>query len=308
MAGFPQFISFGEALTDMIRLGTDRWVSVPGGAPWNVARVMATLNVSSAFGGAISQDCFGEMLWLASVEAGLDMRFVQRLSKSPLLAIVPETNPPRYFFIGDDSADLHFDATALPQGWERAVCWAHFGGISLARQPLAYRLVALAERLKAQGVRISYDPNFRVAMDKSYDAILVRMAAIADLLKVSEDDLRGLFRTNDGKRAFSRLRAMNPGAAFLYTRGVKGAALYVGEQVWRATPPRITVVDTIGAGDSSLAGMLSSLMHRPGSGWNVHLRVAIAAGAGACLTAGATLPSEETLARLACDVHIVGPT
>ena len=49
---FPHFISFGEALTDMIRLDADRWTSVPGGAPWNVAQVMACFGVPSAFGGA----------------------------------------------------------------------------------------------------------------------------------------------------------------------------------------------------------------------------------------------------------------
>ena len=63
MGGLPQFISFGEALTDLIRRGEDSWVSVPGGAPWNVARVMACFGVPSAFGGAISQDCFGDVLW-----------------------------------------------------------------------------------------------------------------------------------------------------------------------------------------------------------------------------------------------------
>ena len=92
----------------------------------------------------------------------LDLRFLQRYDKSPLLAIVHETQPPKYFFVGDDSADLHFDVSTLPTGWEREVRWAHFGGISLARSPLAERLVALAERLKAGGVRISYDPNYRV--------------------------------------------------------------------------------------------------------------------------------------------------
>lgn len=55
MGGLPQFISFGEALTDLIRRGEDSWVSVPGGAPWNVARVMACFGVSSAFGGAIGR-------------------------------------------------------------------------------------------------------------------------------------------------------------------------------------------------------------------------------------------------------------
>ena len=307
MSGFPQFVSFGEALTDMIRLDATRWTSVPGGAPWNVAQVMACFGVPSAFGGAISEDCFGDDLWQTSVRARLDLRFLQRHDKSPLLAIVHETQPPKYFFVGDDSADLHFDVSALPQGWEGGVRWAHFGGISLARQPLAERLVSLAERLKKLGVHISYDPNFRVAMGKDYDPILARMVAIADLIKVSEEDLRGLFRTEDEEGAFATLRAMNTGAAFLYTRGAEGATLHVGDKTWRGTPPVIKVVDTVGAGDCSLAGLLCSLMHHPELGWDSHLRASLAAGTGACLAAGANPPSAETLARLAGEVKIVGP-
>lgn len=305
MSGLPQFVSFGEALTDMLRVGPDAWKSVPGGAPWNVAQVMACFGVTSAFGGAISQDCFGDDLWQTSVRAKLDLRFMQRHDKSPLLAIVHETQPPKYFFVGDDSADLHFDVAALPQGWEAAVKWAHFGGISLARQPLAERLVSLAERLKTLGVRISYDPNFRVAMDRRYDPILARMAAIADLIKVSEEDLRGLFRTDDEEGAFVRLRAMNRAAAYLYTRGGEGAALYVGGQCWRAVPPTITVVDTVGAGDCSLGGLLCSLMFHPELPWDAHLRASVAAGTGACLAAGATPPGPELLARLAGEVKIL---
>lgn len=304
MSGLPQFVSFGEALTDMIRLGADRWASIPGGAPWNVARVMACFGVESAFGGAVSRDCFGQTLWEASVVSRLDMRFMQQLDKSPLLAIVHETHPPQYFFVGDDSADLHFDPAKLPEGWAKAARWAHFGGISLARQPLANHLVALAEQLKAQGVKISYDPNFRVAMDERYDPILARMAAIADLIKVSEEDLRGLFRTEDEEGAFQRLRGMNPGAAFLYTRGAEGATLYVGAQAWRARPPAIEVVDTVGAGDCSLAGMLCSLMRTPEAGWGAHLCAAIAAGAGACLAAGATPPADATIKALLAKVAL----
>jgi fructokinase len=304
MDGFPQFVSFGEALTDLIRREADTWVSVPGGAPWNVAQVMACFGVPSAFGGAISRDCFGDALWQASERSGLDLRFLQRPAKSPLLAIVHETHPPKYFFVGDDSADLHFDVSALPAGWEGAVRWAHFGGISLARPPLAERLVGLAERLHAQGVRISYDPNYRAAMDEHYDPILARMLAIADLVKVSEEDLRGLFRTEDEDGAFARLRGMAPNAPILYTRGGEGAALYVGDQVWRAVPPAITVVDTVGAGDCSLAGLLCSLLHHPERGWDAHLRASVAAGTGACLAAGATPPSTELLERLSGEVQV----
>lgn len=301
----PTFIAFGEALTDMLRTDADAWKNVPGGAPWNVAQIMASFGVTSAFGGAISQDCFGDALWQASAQAGLDLRFLQRVSKSPLLAMVYETQPPSYFFVGDDSADLHFDITALPQGWDAAaVRWAHFGGISLARQPLAERLVALAERLAANGIKISYDPNFRNVMDSTYAAMLARMVAIADLIKVSEEDVCGLFRTQDAEAAILQLCAMRPTATVLYTRGALGATLYVGNHTWYATPLSVTVVDTIGAGDCSLAGFLSSAMHQPHAGWDAHLRAAVAAGAGACLAAGAKPPSAQTLAGLIQKVHI----
>ncbi len=304
MSALPPFVSFGEALTDMIRLDAGHWASLPGGAPWNVARVMACFGVPSAFGGALSRDCFGDALWQASLKAQLDMRFTQRVDKSPLLAIVHETQPPQYFFIGDDSADLAFDPEALPPGWQGALRWAHFGCISLVREPLAGRLLALAETLKAAGVKISYDPNYRVLMDARYDATLARMSALADLIKVSSEDLCGLFRTADEDAAFDRLRALNPAAAYFYTRGGDEAMLCVGEQRWAAWPPKIEVRDTVGAGDCSLAGLLCSLMQTPEAGWAEHLRAAMAAGAGACLSAGATPPTAETVARLSSEVLV----
>jgi fructokinase len=128
--------------------------------------------------------------------------------------------------------------------------------------------------------------------------------AIADLIKVSEEDVCGLFRTPDAPNALLQLRAMRPTATVLYTRGAQGATLHVANHTWHATPPSITVVDTIGAGDCSLAGFLSSAMQQPHADWDVHLRAALAAGAGACLAAGATPPSAQTLAGLAQEVYI----
>ncbi len=99
---------------------------------------------------------------------------------------------------------------------------------------------------------------------------------------------------------------MNPEAPILYTRGGEGAALYVGNKTSRAVPPQITVVDTVGAGDCSFAGLLCSLLHHPEAGWDTHLRASVAAGTGACLAAGANPPSPELLARLAAEVQVSG--
>jgi fructokinase len=299
MNAFPEFVAAGEALTDMIaEPGQQRWTSQVGGSTWNVARAMAALDVPSAFAGAVSRDVFGDQLSQASEAARLDLRFLQRHAKSPLLAIVYRTDPPSYFFVGDDSADLHFDADLLPQGWRTHCRWIHFGGISLAREPLAARLVALAESLKRDGVRISYDPNFRVLMDERYDATLRRMTGLADVVKVSEEDLAGLFRTDDVERAFATLRAFNPAASYLYTRGAQGASLHVGGEAWHVAAPAIEVVDSVGAGDASIAALAWSMLRKPGRSALEHLRFSVCAGAAACLGAGASPPSAGLIESL----------
>ena len=300
MSDFPIFVAAGEALTDMIvqDAAQQQWHSKVGGSTWNVARTMAALDVPTAFAGAISNDVFGDALWQASAEARLDLRFLQRHDKSPLLAIVHRTDPPAYFFVGDDSADLHFDAQALPAGWRAHCKWVHFGGISLARQPLAAKLVALAEQLKQDGVRISFDPNYRLLMDERYDATLRRMTELADVIKVSEEDLAGLFRTGDIGTAFETLRSWNPQAAYLYTKGADGASLHCGDDAWSQSAPPIVVADTVGAGDASIAALAYSMLHHADRGPHAHLQFAVAAGAAACLKEGASPPTLAMIATL----------
>ncbi|MRW87152.1 carbohydrate kinase [Pseudoduganella sp. FT26W] len=293
MEMFPLFVAAGEALTDMVVQdgAQEHWLSKVGGSTWNVARAMAKLDVPTAFAGAISRDVFGDALWQASEVARLDLRFLQRYDNSPLLAIVHRTDPPAYFFVGDNSADLQFDAAQLPDGWRAQCKWVHFGGISLAREPLAGKLVALAEQLKQEGVRISYDPNYRLLMDERYDATLRRMTALADVVKVSEEDLEGLFRTKDIESAFSTLRGWNPAATYLYTKGGAGASLHIGDESWSLAAPKIKVIDTVGAGDASIAALAWSMMHRADAAPLQHLQFSVAAGAAACLGVGASPPS-----------------
>lgn len=258
-ADLAGFVSFGEALTDMIRVDPGQWRSRSGGSPWNVAIAMSRLGQLSAFAGGISKDLFGQAIWQASADASLDLRFIQQFAKSPLVAYVHQLDPPEYAFVGDDSADLHFRPHALPAGWRRALRWAHFGSISLTREPLAARLIALAESLKDEGVRISYDPNYRMSMDSRYDRTLERMCRLADVIKVSDEDLRGLFRSRDHHLGLAQISAWNPRAIVMLTLGERGAQLFHPKADLSAAPPPLDhVVDTIGAGDAAMAGLLYS--------------------------------------------------
>ena len=296
--GWPRFVAAGEALTDFIRTGPDTWLSRPGGADWNVARVVATLGVPTGFAGSFSLDRLGDDLAGLSESAGLDMRFTQRYNKPPLLAMVHETSPPQYFFVGEDSADLAFDPKLLPKGWLNAVEWVHFGCISLVRDPLRTKLLGLLDQVKAAGKRVSFDPNFRNIMTAAYDDTLRYVGKRADVLKVSDEDLIGLFRTDDPAEGFARLRAINATAPILLTRGAEGAELHLAGKVLTQRPPAIDVVDTVGAGDASIGGLLYSLMSAPDAGWDAHLRFSVAAGAAACLRAGAAPPPRELVEQV----------
>jgi len=299
----PRLVVFGEALTDFVRTGEDEWRSVPGGACWNVARVAATLGVATGWGGSVGEDLFGDELLRRSDEAGLDLRFAQRVAQPPLLAIVHRLDPPQYFFVG--SADLGFDAARLPAGWREACEYAHFGCISLVRQPLGERLVALAESLHAQGVRISFDPNCRNLMGADYPSLFERMAAFADLLKLSDEDLRQIHPQLPADRALDRVRAgMKAGALLLYTRGADGMTLHVDGD--RIEQPALAVVvqDTVGAGDACVGGFLASMLQHPARSRDAHLRFAAAAAAAACTRAGAHAPdADEVEALLARDAE-----
>jgi fructokinase len=107
-----------------------------------------------------------------------------------------------------------------------------------------------------------------------------------------------IFKTSDEAAALAQLRAMNPAATVLVTRGPESAMLRDGAAVIEAKPPRVEVVDTVGAGDASIGGLLFSLMSAPQRAWPEHLAFALAAGAAACGHAGAHAPTLDEVVAL----------
>ena len=292
----PLIVSAGEALTDLVTAGGNAWHAHPGGAGWNVARACASLGVPSAFAGAVGQDNFGDDLQRASQDAGLDLRFLQRVPAPTLLAVVYSANPPAYRFLGENSADLHFDPALLPDGWLRAARWLHVGGISLSRWPLADTLLGLIESARAAGVRISFDPNARIThRHPDYPAVFEAVARRADLMKFSDEDLAFFFPGQSEADVMRRLRGLNAKAPIVITRGAQGASLYhsAGRADLPAAP--VQVVDTVGAGDALCAGLLVSATEHPDALWTEHLRVGLRAAAAACAHAGAYAPTRADL-------------
>lgn len=294
----PRLVVFGEALTDFVRTGERHWHSVAGGACWNVARVAATLGVATGWGGAVSDDLFGDEIVEKSRAAGLDLRYLQQVPRAPLLAMVHQAAPPQYFFVGDNSADLAFDETRLPAGWQAACEVAHFGCISLVRQPLGERLVSIATELKQQGRRISFDPNYRKLMGPDYPVLFERMARLADIIKASDEDLSQIYPELPAAAALAKVRSLAPQALILFTRGAQGLALHTPERAIEQAAFPVRVADTVGAGDACIGGFLASLLAQPDLPMAQHLRFASATAAAACTRNGAHAPDRTEVMQL----------
>lgn len=300
----PLIVSAGEALTDLVTAGGNAWTAHPGGAGWNVARACARLGVPSAFAGAVGQDNFGDDLLRESLEAGLDPQFLQRVAAPTLMAVVYSKTPPAYRFLGENSADLHFDPTLLPDGWLGEARWLHLGGISLARWPLADTLLGLMEAARAAGVKISFDPNARIAhRHPEYPAVFTAALRRAHLIKFSDEDLGFFFPQIAEEQAIAQVRAINEHAPIVVTRGPAGASLYEPDQLGSNTRTdlptvAVKVADTVGAGDALCGGMLVSATERPEADWAQHLALGLRAAAANCQYAGAYAPTREDLAAL----------
>lgn len=292
----PHVVVFGEALTDIVQGALGHWRGYPGGAPWNVARGLSQLGVHSAFAGSISTDSLGDEIARQSQAAGLDMAFIQRVDTDPLVAIVASSQPPRYFFAGD--SDLHFDNRQLPDGWLDAAQLCHFSCISLARQPLGDRLVDIARQARQAGKHISYDPNWRNLMDARYrERTFPAMVALADTIKLSDEDLRQIYPGLDEHQALGELRALNPHAQILFTRGEHGMVLHTLEGEYQQAAIKVQVVDTVGAGDASMAGWLASGLLGI-SDYQARLRFSAACASVSCSHAGAHAPTTAEVQAL----------
>jgi len=301
MSNPTEFVVFGEALTDFIRQPEGHWRAIPGGACWNVARAAARLGVTTGYAGAISSDVFGEELRGLTQAAGLDMRYLQQVDKSPLLAMVTSTTPPDYFFVGDDSADLHFDPSRLPADWLDAARILHFGCISLAREPLASRLLDIAITAAQRGKRIAFDPNWRKLMAQPhYQPLLRKLLSLSHYVKVSDEDLEKLFPGDP--QALATLQALAPQAEILLTLGAGGMRWIKGNEVVTQAIYPVTVIDTVGCGDAAMGGWMASVLRQPEAPVATHLQHAAASAALSAARAGAYAATWEEVKTL------IGPT
>ncbi len=270
-------ITHGELLIDFVPtvsgvglIDAPAFIKAPGGAPATVAAGLARLGVPAGFLGQVGDDPFGRFLANTLRDAGVDVTMLSfsAQARTALAFVSLRADGERDFmFYRHPSADMLYstadvDAHAAAL---RAAQAFHFGSISLIGEPArsaTLRAIALA---REGGALISYDPNLRLPLWPGPEAARAGMLLgleQAAIIKVSEEELVFMTGASDENEALSRL--WRPRLMMVaITRGAAGST-YVTPR-YRGNVPGIPVqaVDTTGAGDAFMAGLLRGVLANP---------------------------------------------
>ncbi|MGE0501524.1 MAG: carbohydrate kinase [Rhizobiaceae bacterium] len=254
----------GEALIDMLpRLtsaGEQSFAPYPGGAVFNSAIALGRLGAPCAFLCGVSTDLFGELLVETLAASRVDTRFVVRSARPTTLAFVRLDNgQAKYLFYDENTAGRMLEEADLPvlSGEVEAQL---FGAISLIPEPSGSAFEMLMRRDHHRRVTM-LDPNIRPGFipDKaSHLARMDRMIAMADIVKLSDEDLSWFGEDGPPEDIARRWLRRGPKLVVI-TKGSRGATGYTRNHAVSVSPPSVAVVDTVGAGDTFNAGLLASL-------------------------------------------------
>lgn len=254
----------GEALIDMLpgvsAQGQDAYVPYPGGAVFNTAIALGRLGAECGLFSGISTDYFGEILADALNASNVASNLAIRTSRPTTLAFARLVDgQPSFSFYDEGTAGRMIRPDDLPD-IPTAVSAMFFGGISLVGEPCGSAYEALMTREAASRVMM-LDPNIRPAFisdTAAYRARIERMMALADIVKVSDEDLRWL--AGDGAIADLAKRFLSRGPKVVFvTEGARGATAFARDHQVFVAAEKVEVIDTVGAGDTFNAGILAAL-------------------------------------------------
>lgn len=256
----------GEALIDMIptptTAGRDGFVPHAGGAVFNTSIALGRLGVQTGMLTGLSTDMFGQQLSDALRASHVDTSHVIPSDRPTTLAFVHlQDGHATYSFFDENSAGRMLAIEDLP-ALSNEVSSLYFGGISLACEPGANTYATLLRREGADRA-VMLDPNIRPQfiqdIDK-YRSRLDRMMAMADIVKVSDEDLNWMVPAPLSlKEKVETVLDAGPSVVIL-TRGSEGATGFLadGSEV-TVVASRVEIADTVGAGDTFNAGVLAKL-------------------------------------------------
>lgn len=262
----------GEALVDLVMQPDGQFSACLGGAAFNLTRALARQDTRVAYLNPLSSDRFGRSMRAALIQEGVFIAQSEAVPQPTSLAVVhlDESGHPEYAFYRQGVADRALTSTQLTDASDQldqvqVVC---VGCLALAPEDSQLYLPWIAHQRQSSRL-VVVDINMRpsaVSDMAPYRANVLKAVRFAHIIKASDEDLLHLGVPGDSPQEQARWLLSASGAAWLLlTLGAQGAGLIFHpslnqSSVFGRERPDIMVADTIGCGDSFLAGFLSSFL------------------------------------------------
>ncbi|MFY9994075.1 MAG: aminoimidazole riboside kinase [Leclercia sp.] len=253
----------GDAVVDLLPDGEGRLLQCPGGAPANVAVGVARLGGESGFIGRVGDDPFGRFMRQTLIDENVDVQSLSVDAQQRTSTVVVELQPDgerAFTFMVRPSADLFLQPQDLPAFHQGE--WLHTCSIALSAEPSRTTTFQAMDAVKQAGGFVSFDPNIRT--DLWQDALVLldclsRALRKADMVKLSREELAFLTGHHAVEKGLSHLVEHYALSMVLVTLGKEGVVVWHNGQLTAYSAPVVKSVDTTGAGDAFVAGMLYGL-------------------------------------------------
>ena len=283
----------GESLIDIV--GSDEHV---GGSPLNVAVGLGRLGREVDFLTYLADDSYGRRIIDYVEAAGVQLLSESRTAKRTATA--------RSTIAADGSAEYVFDLDWQLSGTPPVAppLFVHTGSIAAVQDPGCLAVAALIDTYRVSAT-VTFDPNVRpslIAHRESAVARIERLIERSDIVKVSEEDLRWIDPVRPPEQIAQMWLGLGP-AIVAVTMAERGAVAFCASGAARVPARAVRVVDTVGAGDSFMAGLLDALWGSGllGADRRTELR-GIGVDALTAALAAASLSSALTVARAGADL------
>lgn len=252
----------GDAVVDLIPDSSNTLLKCPGGAPANVAVAVARLGGDAAFFGRVGEDPFGYFMETTLANEQVDVDNLVKDDKhrtSTVLVDLDKDGERTFTFMVKPSADQFIQLDDIPTF--SAGEWLHVCSIALANEPSRSTTFTALKKMKAAGGYISFDPNLRDevwANPAEIKPVVMEAISLADVVKFSEEELTFLTDTLEIDEGLDAIKPLN-NSLVLVTQGAKGVLVVTDKERKLVSGKAVKPVDTTGAGDAFVGGLLAKL-------------------------------------------------
>lgn len=297
--------SLGDVVVDLLPLENMQYQACAGGAPANVAVGLAKLGCKSGFIGRFGDDPFGHFMQKTLVEQKVDCQFLEWDSQhhtSTVVVNLSQQGERSFTFLVNPSADQFLSARILPQ-FEQDIL--HFCSLALVGDESRQTVGEAIKRLKQTNGVISFDVNLREQMwsdPQMMHKIIMQYSVMADILKLSDEELFWLTGVSPDNWSQALDKVANyPAKLIIVTKGANGSIVLWDKKRYDYPAYQLKSVDTTGAGDAFMSGLLAHIASHglPINNDELTLLISMASACGALVTtqkgAMAALPSNQQL-------------